>query len=47
MIRDNSIPALFDKTSVKFLSTHKEPSANAAFAAVAIEAKKYAEVRRR
>lgn len=47
MVRDNSIPALFDKTSVKFLSKHREPSANATFAAVAIEAKKYAEVHRR
>jgi hypothetical protein len=47
MIRDNHIPALFDKTSVKFLSTPQNPSTNSAFAAVAIEAKNYQEVQRR
>ncbi len=43
MIRDNSLPAIFDKTSVTFREVAFSKS-NSAFSAVAIAAKKYEEV---
>ena len=43
MIRDNSLPAIFDKTSVTFREVSLSKS-NSAFSAVAIAAKKYEEV---